>query len=62
MCRGRWRLYLFHTLLYDYLSVAESDERTEILETAREHLLEMVHTKEGARVAMISLWEGDKKV
>ena len=53
---------MFHTLLYDYLTVAESDERAEILETAREHLIEMIHTKEGARVAMISLWEGDKKV
>ncbi|CAG7838179.1 unnamed protein product [Allacma fusca] len=59
--KGRWRLSLFHTLLYEYLNHAGEEDKKDMLETIREHLLEMVHTKEGARVAMISMWQSDKK-
>jgi hypothetical protein len=59
--KGRWRLSLFHTLLYEYLNHAEDDDKNEMLEMIRDNLIEMIHTKEGARVAMISLWQSDKK-
>lgn len=40
----------------------DSNSRSEIIESLREVVPEILHTKDGSRVAMHCVWHGDNKV
>ena len=42
--------------------MASEQERTDMIEQLRERLVELLHTKEGSRVAMQCVWHGTAKV
>lgn len=50
-----------HHLFLEYFSNADDAMRTDMIETAREGLIHMLHTRDGSRVAMIGLWHGTAK-
>lgn len=63
--KGVFTNTMVHTLLRDYLTFCSVADRTAMIESLRESLLPIVHTRDGARVAMICLWHGtgkDRKV
>ena len=53
---------IVHKPLLDYLLMASEDGRVEMIEMIRERLVELLHTKEGSRVAMHCVWYGTTKV
>ena len=42
--------------------MASEEDRGEMIELIRERLVELLHTKEGSRVAMRCVWHGTAKV
>ncbi|XP_027227474.2 pumilio homolog 3 [Penaeus vannamei] len=63
--KGVFTNTMVHTLLRDFLTSCSEADRTAMIESLRESLLPIVHTRDGARVAMICLWHGtgkDRKV
>ena len=42
--------------------MASEEDRGEMIELIRERLVELLHTKEGSRVAMRCVWYGTAKV
>ena len=42
--------------------MAGEQERADMIEQLRERLVELLHTKEGSRVAMQCIWHGTAKV
>uniref|UniRef100_UPI00358E95CD pumilio homolog 3-like n=1 Tax=Myxine glutinosa TaxID=7769 RepID=UPI00358E95CD len=52
---------LVHHLLLDFLENSDSTMRSEMIESVRETCVYMVHTKNGARAAMMCLWFGTAK-
>ena len=42
--------------------MAGEQERLDMIELIRERLVELLHTKEGSRVAMHCVWHGSAKV
>jgi len=50
-----------HKLFLDYFEFANEKLRSEMIESIRESLIHMIHTREGARVAMYCLWNGTAK-
>uniref|UniRef100_A0AAU7VFU8 Pumilio-like protein 3 n=1 Tax=Enchytraeus coronatus TaxID=208440 RepID=A0AAU7VFU8_9ANNE len=50
-----------HKLFLDYFLLASDKLRAEMIETIRESTIHMLHTREGARVAMSCLWHGTAK-
>ena len=53
---------IVHKPLLDYLLMAGEEDRQEMIEMIRERLIELLHTKEGSRVAMQCVWYGTAKV
>ena len=53
---------IVHKPLLDYLLMASEEDRQEMIEMIRERLIELLHTKEGSRVAMHCVWYGTAKV
>lgn len=52
---------IVHHVLREYLTLADSQGRTEVIEAYKENLPEILHTKDGARSAMMCLWHGTTK-
>uniref|UniRef100_A0A8C4WXR5 PUM-HD domain-containing protein n=1 Tax=Eptatretus burgeri TaxID=7764 RepID=A0A8C4WXR5_EPTBU len=52
---------LVHHLLLDFLESSDSTMRSEMIESMRETCVYMIHTKNGARAAMMCLWFGTAK-
>ena len=59
--KGLCSHHIVHRALSDYLQHAEGPERIEMLDTIQELLPEMIHTREGARITMISIRDSDAK-
>ena len=59
--KGVFTNSMIHTLMRQYLENATDADRQSIIESVREHLLPIVHTRDGARVAMYCLWHGTNK-
>lgn len=54
---------IVHRVFLDYFSYAETDKtRSEVIEGLRDTVVHMVHTREGAKVAMHCIWHGTAKV
>lgn len=52
---------IVHRVFLDYFTHATPKLRQEMIEVVREGLIHMLHTRDGARVAMICLWHGTAK-
>jgi pumilio family protein 6 len=52
---------LTHRLLNEYTTICNADQRDELFEAVRDRCLELVHTKDGVRVAMQILWASTAK-
>lgn len=51
-----------HRLYWDYFENAVSiEQKHEIIDTIKERLIELFHTRDGARVAMQCIWFGGAK-
>ncbi|KAL7645394.1 UNVERIFIED_CONTAM: hypothetical protein RMT77_003780 [Armadillidium vulgare] len=61
LTKGVFTNVLMHTLLKEYLYVCSDSEKRNIIDAVREGLLPILHTRDGARVAMLCLWNGTPK-
>ncbi|CAD5210258.1 unnamed protein product [Bursaphelenchus xylophilus] len=59
--KGQLKLSLVHKLLWDYLQYCPKQQKLEMVQTIKEFLPEICHTREGAFIAMDCIWEGDVK-
>lgn len=65
LTKGVFTNVLVHTLLKEYLYVCSDSEKRNVIDAIREGLLPILHTRDGARVAMLCIWNGtpkDKKI
>lgn len=53
---------LIHRVFLEYLSNCSASERSDMIEVLGEHLVHMVHTRDGAQVAMECIWHSSAKV
>lgn len=53
---------LIHKVFLEYLHNCDQNDRTEMIELLSEHLVHMVHTKDGSQVAMECVWFSSAKV
>ncbi|CAD5206944.1 unnamed protein product [Bursaphelenchus okinawaensis] len=59
--KGQLKLSLVHKLLWDYLRHCTKQQKLEMIQTIKEFLPEICHTREGAFIAMECVWESDVK-
>jgi len=59
--KGTFNHSLAHTVIYNYLLVAEAKQRTEVIEQLRDALVHMAHSREGAYAALHCVWHGTAK-
>ncbi|KAI0231313.1 pumilio RNA binding family member 3 [Lamellibrachia satsuma] len=52
---------IIHRIFLEFFNYASVKQRTEMIETVREGIVHMLHTRDGARVGMICLWHGTAK-
>ncbi|ELU16136.1 hypothetical protein CAPTEDRAFT_163846 [Capitella teleta] len=52
---------IVHYVFMEYFTHATPEARSEMIEILRESAIHMLHTREGARVAMLCLWHGSAK-
>jgi len=59
--KGAYNHSLVHTVIYNYLLVGEGKQRAEVIESLREALVHMAHSREGAYSALQCIWHGTAK-
>jgi len=59
--KGCYNHSIVHTVIHNYLSVATGKNRAECIESLRECLVHMIHSKDGAMAALYCLWHGTTK-
>ncbi|KAG0721957.1 Pumilio 3 [Chionoecetes opilio] len=59
--KGVFTNTMVHTLLKDFLSSCSVGDRNGVIEALKESLVPIIHTRDGARVAMLCLWHGTNK-
>lgn len=52
---------IVHRVMHEYIRNANEKGRTEIIDAVKEKLIKMVHSRDGARVAIHCLWYGTNK-
>ena len=52
---------IIHRVMYEYLRNANDKGREEIIDAVKEKLIKMIHSRDGARVAIYCLWYGTNK-
>ena len=58
---GCYNHSLVHTVINNYLSVVEGKKRSECIESLRDCLVHMLHSRDGAMAALHCLWHGSPK-
>jgi pumilio family protein 6 len=53
---------IVHRAMHEYLRNANEKGREELIDAVKEKLIKMIHSRDGARVAMYCLWYGTNKV
>jgi len=53
--------HIVHRALHDYLIHAEAKDKSDMYDRIQPLLAEMIHTKDGAKCAMLALWAADAK-
>ena len=59
--KGCYNHSLVHTVIANYLAVAEGKRRSECIESLRDSLVHMIHSRDGAMAALRCLWHGTTK-
>ncbi|XP_050711050.1 pumilio homolog 3-like [Eriocheir sinensis] len=59
--KGVFTNTMVHTLMKDFLSHCSVGDRNGVIEALKESLVPIIHTRDGARVAMLCLWHGTNK-
>merc|ERR1740129_1968469 len=59
--KGCFNHSLVHTVIHNYLSVADGKKRSECIESLRDCLIHMIHSRDGAMAALYCLWHGANK-
>jgi len=59
--KGCYNHSLVHTVVHNYLAVVDGKKRSECIESLRDCLVHMIHSKEGAMAALYCLWHGTTK-
>ncbi|KAK2721895.1 hypothetical protein QYM36_004017, partial [Artemia franciscana] len=59
--KGLFQHSVVHRLLFEYLSMCGEKEKEELIQSLRGACVEMLHTRDGARITMICLWHGTTK-
>ncbi|KAJ2521942.1 Pumilio y domain member 6 [Coemansia sp. RSA 1939] len=59
--KGTVQYSIVHRALLDYIRHADAKERQEVIETMRELVVEILHTREGAQAGMLCLLHGTPK-
>jgi pumilio family protein 6 len=52
---------LIHRIFLEYFQNCDQKQKSEMIDLLSEHLVHMIHTKDGANVAMNCIWHGDAK-
>ncbi|XP_052775179.1 pumilio homolog 3-like [Mya arenaria] len=52
---------MVHKVFMEYFTYADAKMKTEMIEALRESVIHMLHTRDGARVAMQCIWHGTAK-
>ncbi|CAF2570223.1 unnamed protein product [Rotaria sp. Silwood2] len=52
---------IIHRVMHEYLRNANEKGRTELIDAVKEKLIKMIHSRDGARVAIYCLWYGTNK-
>ncbi|KAK7488494.1 hypothetical protein BaRGS_00020279 [Batillaria attramentaria] len=52
---------MVHKIFFDFFKYADESLRKDMIEALRESVIHMLHTREGARVAMACVWHGSAK-
>ena len=53
---------IIHRVFLEYLNNCSAEERSDMIELLSEQLVHMVHTRDGAQVAMECIWHSTAKV
>jgi len=59
--KGTFNHSLVHAVLYNYLTVAPPAKRSECIESLREALIHMIHSRDGAMAGLMAVWHGTAK-
>jgi len=59
--KGTFNHSLVHTVIHNYLAVTEGKRRSDCIESLRNSLVHMAHSRDGAMAAMYCLWHGTAK-
>eukprot|EP00092_Neocalanus_flemingeri_P002616 GFUD01002803.1.p1 GENE.GFUD01002803.1~~GFUD01002803.1.p1 ORF type:complete len:662 (+),score=236.91 GFUD01002803.1:62-1987(+) len=59
--KGCYNHSLVHTVLHNYLSVVDGKARADCIESLRDSLIHIIHSKDGAMAALYCLWHGSTK-
>merc|ERR1712223_594152 len=59
--KGTFNHSLVHTVVHNYLAVTDGKRRSDCIESLRNSLVHMAHSRDGAMAAMYCLWHGTAK-
>merc|ERR550517_871752 len=59
--KGCYNHSLVHAVIGNYMAVVEGKKRSECIESLRESLVHMIHSRDGATAALHCLWHGNNK-
>lgn len=52
---------LLHRLTNEYLTHCSENERSEMIQSLRQAVIQVLHTRDGARIGMTCIWYGTQK-
>jgi pumilio homology domain family member 6 len=53
---------IVHRVFLEYLLNSDAKQKAEMFDLLAEHLVHIMHTREGSRIAMQCMWNGDAKM
>ena len=59
--KGVFNHSLLHRLTNEYLTHCNEIERSEMIQSLRQAVVQVLHTRDGARVGMTCIWYGTQK-
>jgi len=59
--KGTFNHSLVHTVLHNYLAVIDGKRRADCIESMRDNLIHILHSRDGAMASLLCLWHGTNK-
>eukprot|EP00088_Acartia_fossae_P010996 TRINITY_DN1550_c0_g1_i10.p1 TRINITY_DN1550_c0_g1~~TRINITY_DN1550_c0_g1_i10.p1 ORF type:complete len:679 (-),score=235.53 TRINITY_DN1550_c0_g1_i10:362-2398(-) len=59
--KGCYNHSLVHTIIYNFMLVADAKQKAEVIDQLKDALIHMVHSREGAYTALHCIWFGNAK-